>query len=45
MSLDLASMAKSWAAQQAVQLLHSFPAAVDAAGDIVVCGTSHGNDA
>jgi len=39
-SLDLAGVAKSWAAQQAVQLLRSFPAAaVDAAGDIVVWGT------
>lgn len=45
-SLDLAGVAKSWAAQQAVHLLHSFPAAaVDAAGDIVVWGTPPDDDA
>jgi len=46
MSLDLAGVAKSWAAQQAVQLLRSFPAAaVDAAGDIVMWGTPPDDDA
>ncbi len=45
-SLDLAGVAKSWAAQQAVQLVRSFPAAaVDAAGDIVVWGTPQDDDA
>ncbi len=45
-SLDLAGVAKSWATQQAVQLLRSFlAAAVDAAGDIVVWGTPPDDDA
>ncbi len=45
-SLDLAGVAKSWAAQQALQLLRSFPAAaVDAAGDITVWGTPPDDDA
>jgi thiamine biosynthesis lipoprotein len=45
-NLDLAGVAKSWAAQQALQLLRSFPAAaVDAAGDIVVWGTPPEDDA
>jgi FAD:protein FMN transferase len=43
---DLAGVAKSWAAQQALQLLRSFPAAaIDAAGDIVVWGTPPADDA
>jgi thiamine biosynthesis lipoprotein ApbE len=45
-SLDLAGVAKSWAAQQALQLLASLTAAaVDAAGDIVVWGTPPDDDA
>jgi len=45
-SLDLAGVAKSWAAQQALQLLRLFPAAaIDAAGDIVVWGTPPADDA
>lgn len=41
--IDLAGVAKSWAAQSALTLLQDFPAAaIDAAGDIVCHGTPPG---